>query len=330
MEQNLHKNDPWSLMAKVLASEASEAEKASLQLWLEEDPLHRQEFEQAKLVWQQKNRPPAAFQPNTDKAWAALNERLPARKRSLTRPLQYLTAVAAAALILLLWKPWDSPVGFKSLQTQGLQLEVSLDDGSQLWLNQHSHLQYSPNMADNERRIRLQGEAFFEVARDEKRPFIIEAGDARVQVLGTSFNVRAYPGTGEIELSVKSGKVLFFKGPKLLPDSSNARILVAGQQAVIGAEASQPQLQSDPQPNYLAWRDKTLRFEQESLDQVLDALSRYYSVSFEQENPDLAKLKFHSDSVYKNVPLALILEEIEIANPGQIHFEKKNDGYLVK
>lgn len=338
MEQNLQNNDPWDLITKMLADEVSDAEKAHFLRWIEADPLHKQQWEEAQAIWEKKAQRPALNLPDTDQAWNTLQAKLneapvsPSRTVSLKkRPLYITTLAAAVALLLLFWQPWQSTPAFKTLNTQQEQLaEISLPDGSQIWLNEKSQIQYMPGMKGNERRISLKGEAFFEVARDEARPFVIEAGDTRVQVLGTSFNVRAYPNEGTIELSVKSGKVLFFKGEKLLPDSSNARVLVAGEQAVIDEVHVQPALQQVVQSNYLAWRDKRLTFHNMPLSQVVDALSRYYGVTFEWENAALADMKFHADSAYQNVPLSVILDEIMVSNQYEIQFEPKNGGYLIK
>lgn len=336
MKQNLHIDDPWDLMAKILAEEASEAEKAAFSAWIEEDPAHQQQWEEAQALWAKQLQQPAASDPNVDQAWQAMKTRIqpaasPAKTFSLNRSPIYLTAIAAAiALVLVFWQPWQRPPVIKTLQTQADERGVvSLADGSEVWLNEKSSLQYGQEMKGDERRIQLSGEAFFEVARDEERPFVIEAGNTRVQVLGTSFNVRAYSNEA-VELSVKSGKVLFFKGEKLLPDSSNAQILVAGEQAILEEANEQPVMQESPSVNYLAWRDNELIFHHARLGDVVEALSRYYGVAFEWENEQWAEMKFHADSAYNGVPLSVILEEIMISNQHQIRFEKKEGGYLIK
>lgn len=337
MEQNLHNTDPWDLIAKMLAEEASSVEKEAFAQWIQKDPLHQQQWEEAKAIWPKQAQRPANSRPNTDNAWKAMEARMqtvqasPAKTRSLKiRPIYIASLAAAFALLLLFWRPWEGAPALKTLVTQSQLAEVSLSDGSQVWLNAKSSLQYAKKMKGAERRIQLKGEAFFEVARDEKRPFVIEAGDTRVQVLGTSFNVRAYQDEGLVELSVKSGKVLFFKGEKLLPDSSNARILVAGEQAIIGGSNTQPVMQEITQANYLAWKDNELIFNNASILQVVEALSRYYGVNFEWENEQLTDMKFHADSAYKNVSLSVILDEIMISNQNKIQFEKKEGGYLIK
>lgn len=337
MKQLLPDTDPWDLMAKMLSEEASEHEKATFSAWVQEDPLHQKQWEEAQMLWNKEMKREASQASDIEQAWTRMQSRIStpapvAKTISFKRPAFFIPAIAAVISVLVVfWQPWNSTPALKSLKTQQSQLaELALSDGSQIWVNQNSVVRYPEKLKGKERVLQLEGEAFFEVARDESRPFIIEAGDTRVQVLGTSFNVRAYEDENAVELSVKTGKVLFFKGDKLLPDSSNALILVAGEQAILAASEAQPAMQASQQPNYLAWRDKELNFQNAPLSQVIEALSRFYDVEFTWENAALAERKFHADSAYKNVPLVDILDEIMISNQSQITFEKVDNGYLIK
>lgn len=150
-----------------------------------------------------------------------------------------------------------------------------LPDSTQVWLSTGSDLHYDQNFTTN-RRVRLQGEAFFEVRKNPEFPFEISTNTLMTKVLGTSFNLRAYPGE-DIGLSVYSGKVQFGQ-----PDSGNDVFLLTKNQSISWSYSTGfSAIESFDSALDPDWKSGMFRFENASLEEIVTALRRWYPVEFE-------------------------------------------------
>jgi len=129
-------------------------------------------------------------------------------------------------------------------------MEILLEDGTRVMLNRDSKIRYNKKFGTEAREISLRGEAWFDVARDTARPFLIDAGSAMVEVLGTSFNVNAYKENPIIEITVESGVVAV----KAKQDLEEQIILRAGNSGSYNSSKHELKLQSDYNPNNFAWK----------------------------------------------------------------------------
>ncbi|WP_104382900.1 FecR family protein [Sphingobacterium sp. HMA12] len=146
---------------------------------------------------------------------------------------------------------------------------VVLSDGTTVWLNAASTLQYPDQFADDERRVKLVGEAFFQVAKDASKPFRIEVENSVIEVLGTSFNVNAYHK--EINTSLVEGKV------KIMSQGHEA-YLSPGNEAIISVDKIRVQ-PADIQKN-TAWQRGEFVLEGSSFAEIIDQIARWYNVDF--------------------------------------------------
>ena len=148
---------------------------------------------------------------------------------------------------------------------------VSLPDGSKIYLNRNSEFNYRKNFGKNGRDVKLKGEAFFEIAPDVSKPFIIDAGKAKIKVVGTSFNVITDNNESAVEVFVKTGKVL-------VSDSSGSESiqLDPGFVGTVNSKESSKTLNSDP--NYLSWNTGLLVYNGQKLDVVFKDLQRVYNM----------------------------------------------------
>jgi transmembrane sensor len=163
-----------------------------------------------------------------------------------------------------------------------------LSDGSTVWLNQNSSLQYPEAFGEDQRTVILTGEAFFEVAKDATKPFIIKTEFTETKVLGTSFNLRAYPGETETAVSVATGQVSFvnLKG-------ADPVILNPGSEGVYDKNAGS--LSSMKQEtNVLAWKTKQLSFDDTPFAKVEVDLERCYGIDIQVENEAIAKCRVNN------------------------------------
>lgn len=159
---------------------------------------------------------------------------------------------------------------------------LRLPDGTRVWLNQNTKIEYPDQFAANERTIKLEGEAFFEVKRDPSRPFIISSGVIKTTVLGTSFNVEAYNGKAP-EVHVRTGKVK-------VESSQNAVFIEKGYAAIYtpNSEIMKKQKTNISEPE---WKKILIDVDGLTLEQVIEKLKSDHAFSIEYSNEDLKQLK---------------------------------------
>ncbi|XOV91639.1 MAG: FecR family protein [Bacteroidota bacterium] len=184
---------------------------------------------------------------------------------------------------------------------------IRLPDGSVVHLNVGSKLTFQEPFSEDNRTVDLMGEAFFEVARDEHKPFIIHTGKLSTKVLGTSFNVRAYPDEQNIAVSVETGKVQVYS--EVTKDSV---VLFPDDQAVYKNNTMDIIVAPYDHQIVMGWRDGIIHFQNEPLSNVITKLERIYGVEFTIANHDI-RLQEKYNGVYKNAPLERILQGISFA-----------------
>ncbi|QBQ39952.1 FecR family protein [Sphingobacterium psychroaquaticum] len=153
---------------------------------------------------------------------------------------------------------------------QGQTGAVVLTDGTKVWLNANSSLTYDVNFVGNERLVKLQGEAYFEVTPNKEKPFIVESKNQQVKVLGTHFNVKAYT-VSHVITTLLEGKVQVSTGAK-------ERILKPGQSSVVGFNDSDIKVVPAICYEVNAWRNNEFAFYDATLNDISDELSRWYGV----------------------------------------------------
>ncbi len=207
------------------------------------------------------------------------------------------------------------------LATQDLQLttpnggqyHIILPDGSKVWLNAASSLRYPPKFSGNTREVVLNGEGYFEVAKNEKQPFVVRSKGQEVQVVGTAFNINAYDSEIEISTTLVEGVVRISNLAKSVDGqtSQSSKLLRAGQQAIL--YDGQMQIKEVDVNDYVAWKNGRFVFYGMSLPVVIRQIERWYDVSFEPS--DLPSDIELWGSPSRDVMLSEILEAIELNTP---------------
>lgn len=155
---------------------------------------------------------------------------------------------------------------------RGGQYEVTLPDGTKVWLNAASSLKYPSSFAKNERKVELQGEAYFEVAKDKNRPFRVATKQQTVEVLGTHFNISAYNDEAQVKTTLLEGAVNVSSG-------TNSLKLKPGQQALLNlADAKlhlNPNVDVDKE---MAWKNDLFAFDNDDLKTIMRQISRWYDL----------------------------------------------------
>jgi transmembrane sensor len=167
---------------------------------------------------------------------------------------------------------------------RGQRATFQLPDGTRVMLAAASTLRYRPPFDAGTREVTLEGEAYFEVMHDERRPFVVRAGDVVAQDLGTQFVVRAYPEDGHARVVVREGEVALRAASA--PPKSDARVLGPGELGRLSA-AGEPIVEAVNPSAYFAWTTGRLVFAGTSLRDAIPQLSRWYDLEFRLADPAL-------------------------------------------
>lgn len=182
------------------------------------------------------------------------------------------------------------------------EYQVELSDGTRIWVNSASEISFPSYFAGNVREVTLAGEAYFEVARDNRRPFYVNIGNARVQVLGTAFNVSAYRDERTTEVALLNGKVSF--------DATDGKhVLSPGEIAALDKAQGVTEVREGDVASIIAWKEGRFYFEDMRMEDLALKLSRWYGVDFAFDSEAARELRF-SGGMVKYRPLNYVLEMI--------------------
>jgi transmembrane sensor len=172
---------------------------------------------------------------------------------------------------------------------RGGEYKLVLSDGTQVWLNSETRLKFPVQFVTDERLVELSGEAYFEVAHNSKKPFIVNTlKEAKVRVYGTSFNINAYSDNHEVAVTLSEGKVAVSK------NGSAQLVLKPGQQAIVTSETDISVNNVDAAA-FGAWKDGLLVFDNLSMEEITKLLSRWYDVDFKFEDDTIKDFRFSAD-----------------------------------
>ena len=198
----------------------------------------------------------------------------------------------------------------------GAKNTIKLGDGSVIRLNAGSQLKFPKQFANDIRTVELVGEAFFDVAKDENRPFIIKTGEVSTQVLGTSFNLRHYDDEENIEVALITGNV------KVNDAHGNVILLKPSEMAVYSKNNKTIQKKSFNVRLVTSWKDNILVFEKATMKQITNKLEQWYGVKI---NTDLnSPIIGLYNGEFKDEPLYMVLEGIGFASGFQFSIDVNN------
>lgn len=341
----MDKEADWESFARYVAGESSEAEQERIRAWAAADPRHRELLESAGQTWGASGH--AVREWDAVAAWSRVQRRLEGRegageRRRRTRSLALLRtparwlggaqhwAVAAALAAILgggvaamaLWT-WGRAATRSSLAQElttpkGGRATVRLADGSRVVLGPDSHLSIPPDFGRSRRDVELTGEAFFDVAHDAAHPFSVRSGAAVTQVLGTQFDVRAYPDAGNVRVVVAEGRVWFRAQGQ--PNAKAAVLLPGDMGELADGSARVTRRRVDPDA-YLGWQQGVLTFDDAPLSEVAAELQRWFGVQVRIGDPSLRGRRltasFHDqslDEVTAVIAASLGLECVKIGD----------------
>ena len=280
----------WEELSSLLSDEQQNDNNNLLSRFMAEDNLNTIKY------WKELRDMNIDKEIDVDKAWNKLYSRLnengllketPAIRRSFFRS-SYLRIAAVillflglgSVLLLMNNKGILGPNTIVATAENQKNLQVTLPDGSTVSLNRNTELIYRENFGRHGRNVTLSGEAFFEITPDENNPFVIDAGKAKIKVIGTSFNVITSNPDSAVEVYVKTGKVMVSDA-----EGTNNMILDQGFIGKMDSKISEKSFNNDP--NYLAWKTGMLIYDGQTLEVVFRDLKKVYNMDIVANDPGI-------------------------------------------
>jgi transmembrane sensor len=360
----------WLLISLKISGEATKEELEELEVLLKQNPELATTVDDLQGLWKKSHR---AVSKETENAFARHSQRLnkimpavvsgPEQKIKEKAVLQKFAAsnkiykfwwVAAAASVFIIWffarnsesissKAVDNTVSTNA----GYKASINLPDGSKVWLNGDSKITYNGDLKGNTREVFLSGEAFFDIAKDKTRPFIIHTRTINLKVLGTAFNVRSYENDKETETALVHGsievtlrdnpdkKIILKPGEKLMVKNSSIvdtlskykKSEVSDEDEPIAVLAKMRYYGNDSSIVETSWTKDRLVFYDERLDKIALNLERWFKVSVLIKEEQLKKEKYTA-TIEEGDKLEEVLEALKAAEG--FHYSIKNKEVIIR
>lgn len=316
-DQNFFNQSAKQLSGSLTAEEAKDFQK-----YLKDNPEKKKHFREFEKQWEISGQLRLKYKSNPQLAWEKFSQIKSDGEPRVIRWVHFATRLAAMILLTIglgfLIREIGKNEPYHHATFEGETKWVVLPDSSKIRLNEYTLLTVAADFNQEDRNVILKGEAYFEIERDEKRPFIIQTEGTKTQVLGTSFNIRAIEAESQIEIYVVSGKVSFSGGDSEL-------VLTKGMAANFD-KSSDRLTMGNNQVNALAWHSNSLKFEDAPLDQVMADLQDYFDVDIFITDQSIKNCRFTGE--FKKPELEEILRVISISTG--VSFTENNNSYTIK
>ncbi len=301
-----------AVLAACFSGKASPEEQAAVKFWRQASPANESQFRAYALVWERSGSFDPSLHIDMEAAYSRVRQKagLPAPLLRAGNRIYYLPRIAAVSAVLLvsllLFRNGTGDTDFDQSATATVENQAfHLADGTVVWLRNGSKLMYhTPEGGRSQRKVRLSGDGYFEVAHNPDVPFRVELdGGGTVEVLGTEFNIsQTDSGTSVL---VKSGKVRFS------PTKGDYPVLTASQKAVFSKKDSRLTIKGAASMNELSWHTGGLEFVSTPLSKVIEDLEQFYQVKITMKNSELNTC-LHTAPL-TNSPLEEVLRVLEVA-----------------
>ena len=320
----------FDLFVNYLNNECTEEEAGWLKAWLEESDENMEVFINFKKLWAAKKVKLYESPEKLASAQMRFYERIDANQRKSKQIYLRRVLAYAAAIVLLVGIAWmfsERKGGERSKEVQIVQLAnidsvsvVSLADGTKVWLNKKSNLKYPIKFNKEERRVELDGEAFFEVKTDSLHPFIVQAKSILVRVYGTSFNVNTNNSDSTIKTVLIKGSVAVqnLEGDEMVK-------LQPGMMASYDQAKSKIDLSKANADYYTVWRFKPIVLKNATLAEIANKIEEVYKVSVVLESKSNKKINF---AFNREQNIETVLEMLKYVVP--IHYKINDKTVYIK
>ena len=316
-----------NLIARYLTGEASEDERNRLEKWMNESEENEKYFSDTRFVHDKAVASHKIIRVDVNKAWNSVQGQMhpktiskPAKRIPLITFWMRIAAVFVLTIGISFWL-------YRNYHTKSLQplliesrnntLAYKLTDSSRVFMNRHSEITYTADYGKKRRIVNLTGEAYFQVAHNKKKPFIVETEGTFVKDIGTSFNIKAYAVDSIVEVFVESGEVSFYT------ENNPGILLRKGEKGIYNKVTETFRKFNSAEPNILSYKSKVLIFRNTNLSEVLETLNSIYQTKITANNQELmnCRITVTFDNEDINTIVSIISETLHL------QMVKTNDGY---
>lgn len=312
----------------------SESDLNFLQSWLTQSPDNKMLLDELEQIWKMTGELNFNLTPDVEAEWNKFIKKrnkpgndniFKIDKQIKFRKFLKIAAVVIPALLVLsigffYLKNKSKTTEWVTINTTNEKKECLLFDGTKVWVNRHSTFIYPNKFSKDERVVKLEGEAFFEVVKGNA-PFTIGTEKTRIIVIGTAFNVRAYQKEKNTEVIVSKGKVMFEEKSQHLQKA----ILLPGDKGIYNESTEKISRETVTDYNLLGWKDDRLSFRNTSLNEIQSIITRYFDIHV-QVSPSMGQCKFTGD--FKKPALNEMLDVISVSLGAS--YQVKNDTVFLK
>ena len=309
--------DIYNILSKHFAKEASKEENQLVEKFKLDQP---EEYKSLKNLWSKSDFPIEEY--DKEAAWVKLTNKTAKPNKNKVYQLYRNISIAAILLVLVSFfavkhfgpegSAFVEPVQIIAIGGPERVKKLELEDGSIIYLSKTAKLSYPERFDRNSRTVSLEGEAFFEIARDETKPFRVKTEHSDVEVLGTSFNVNSM--AIQTQVSVATGKVQVNSN-----SSDEMAILLPNESVVVNNKNFE--LSKSKNQNYLSWKTGVFQFEDATIKEVVQELNEFYGnkISLKKENSDCLL-----SASFNNLELKQALEIVELSCRLKLKTNKNN------
>lgn len=330
-----------TILPGYFSGEISGENRAMIDSWRKESPENEKEFGQLLKAWESFSTLQEMEQYNAFEALRKVKETI--RGKENRHWLSHIQRIAAILILPILAysgylfisnqklkEVFSSGLQWQTLSTPpGVKSRFFLPDSSLVYLNSSSSVTYPLVFSGKMRQIKIDGEAFVNVRKDEEHPFVVDLGKIDVQVLGTQFDVINYQRENQTEIILESGSISLYRetgrDQKFLSD------LKPGQLAVFGKEKNRLEIKSVQTEKYTAWTEGKLIFRDDSMIEVVRKLNRWFNVQIDLADPEISEYIY--TATFRNESIDQILELLTISAPIRyqvVQREKQGDIFSPK
>ena len=305
-----------------LKGESTHNESLMIQSWINASDDNKKYFDQLKKIWSETGLlNPIPIDVNVDAAWEKLASKINSNEHKnvfisnnkkqtgffLNTLLKVAAVLIPAIIILYIYFSSNKEVKHLAFITTENTIQKRLPDGTDVKINTNSKITYPESFAKNVREVSLEGEAFFDVAPNKEKPFIIHANNSNIKVVGTSFNVNAYKENEDVEVAVSTGKVLLYGINKSTGDTGMV-VLEPGDKGFFNAKTGKARKMALTNENDMFWLNRTLVFNKTELSEVVKILNKDYKVNIILKNKDIDSLRL--SATFKDQSIESVIDVI--------------------
>jgi len=310
------------LLISYFQGDLNDEDLREIEQWKNASPENRKIFDDSKTAWEGLEQLRLMKKYDAGKAIRKVEQKIISGRKSKNFIEVFRKVAAILILPLLIATIWiatekaPAESEFQQWQTlvtpAGMRSEFILPDSTRVYLNSKTRLSYPLAFSSRIREVKLDGEAYFEVAENKKIPFVVDAGDIDIEVTGTEFKASNYQHENLLEVVLVSGEVNLYEG-NYSEDRNVLTPLVPGERFRFDLDNKTMNIKNVDVEKYYAWKDGILMFRDDSMEEVVCRMNRWFNVDIKLTGPDLTDYVY--TATFEDESLTQILELLKISAP---------------